>query len=83
MTMVGAKTFVLTGTRGAQTRTRILDALADEPGTCAELATRLDTDRGSLDDHLDILETNGIVAVDRRSDEPTYDTAEEAPTTPR
>lgn len=64
--------FVLSGTRGAATRGRILQAVGSEPSTVEDLTEWLELDDGTVEDHLDVLRQNDLVEVSERGDESRY-----------
>lgn len=59
--MGSSQWFVLTGTRGAEERTRLLARLADRPASVKQLSDALDLAFGTVQKHLAVLEENGIV----------------------
>ena len=64
--------YVLSGTRGAATRGRILRAVGSEPSTVEDLTEWLDLDDGTVEDHLEVLRENGLVEASERGDERRY-----------
>jgi DNA-binding transcriptional ArsR family regulator len=55
--------YLLTGTRGAKNRARILRALEERPRNANRLAEDLDLDYKTVRHHLDVLVDNGVVTV--------------------
>ena len=67
--MEGVLWYVLTGTRGGENRTRILDALDDKPRNPNQLAEDLDLDYTTVQHHLEVLEEHDIVERPARGTE--------------
>ena len=53
--------FTLAGTRGAEPRLRVLEALDEQAQNTHELAESLDMSRPTLDHHLSTLKENGLI----------------------
>lgn len=53
--------FVLAGTRGCETRLCVLEALDEHPQNIHHPAESLNVSHPSLDHHLDVLQTNGLI----------------------
>lgn len=70
--MVDPGAFVLNGTRGARTRSRLLAALVRDRGSVEELAADLDLDPAEIREHLAVLQENELVEVHERPDGPVY-----------
>lgn len=70
--------YLLTGTRGARARVRILQALDRQPRTIAELSRDLDLRRPIVRHHLAVLMANDIVRMVGGNDESTYQPSERA-----
>jgi len=51
----------LAGTRGGPNRVRILNAIDDQPRNANQLAEDLDLAYTTVQYHLDVLETNGLI----------------------
>ena len=59
--MSPAGLLVLTGTRGAETRLCVLEALDDRAQTTRQLAETVDVSQSQLEHHLDVLESNDLI----------------------
>ena len=53
--------YVLAGTRGAETRAAILEAIADQPQNAHQLAKRLGYDYTTIRHHLAVLDEHDVV----------------------
>ena len=54
--------WLISGTKGGRTRSRIIMALKGEPGNPNQIAERLKVDYKTVRHHLDVLQRNGLVA---------------------
>lgn len=70
--------FVLMGTRGGETRLRVLEALDDREQTPRHLAETVDVSQSQLDHHLDVLESNGLIEKRRADTQAPYQITQRA-----
>lgn len=72
LAVTGPLWYVLTGTRGAPDRARILLALDRRPRSARRLAADLHLDVATVSHHLDVLVANGVVHERADRDETVY-----------
>lgn len=70
--MMEIPNYVLTGTRGAPNRTRILQALDERPRNANQIADHLDMHYKTVRHHLDVLVENGVVRCHGDGDGAVY-----------
>lgn len=63
---------MLTGTRGAETRLCVLEALDDREQTTSHLAETVDVSQSQLEHHLDILESKDLIEMQRADSHAPY-----------
>ena len=55
--------FLVAGTRGGETRARIINSVLEKPDNANRLAKRLSLDYKTIQHHLEILEKNNVFTV--------------------
>jgi DNA-binding transcriptional ArsR family regulator len=55
--------YLITGTRGGYTRSKIIEALKEQPQNAHQLMERLTYDYSTIRHHLDVLVENGLVVT--------------------